>query len=229
MKLKSPTLIALDMDNTLYEYQHAHEAGMNQVADALFSRLGIRRGDWEEHFNWSRDDVKRRLGNNASSHSRLLYFKSMLERLGVGGHFDLALQLENTYWQFFLRAMQPAPGAKEFLEVCRANGLPVVLITDLTLQIQLRKILQLNLLNFIHSVIASEEVGGDKPNPSFMNYARENLGLVTSDTWVVGDDLAKDKLFAQAIQAEFFHVSADGESKYSFGHLVRFLSKKTNE
>ncbi|MFN4846184.1 MAG: HAD family hydrolase [Rhodoluna sp.] len=225
MKLKSPALIALDMDNTLYEYQHAHEAGMKQVADALFSRLGIRRGDWENHFNWSRDDVKRRLGNNASSHSRLLYFKSMLERLGVGGHFDLALQLENTYWQFFLRAMQPAPGAKEFLEVCRARGLPVVLITDLTLQIQLRKILQLNFLNYIHGVITSEEVGGDKPNPSFIHYARENLGLVTSDTWVVGDDLVKDKSFAQEIQAEFFHVSADGNSKYSFDHLVRFLSK----
>lgn len=223
MTNKAPTLIVLDLDNTLYSYDAANAVAMDHVAMVLASRLGINRGSWQEEFNWARSDVKVRLGASASSHSRLLYFKSMLEKLGVGGHFDLALQLETSYWQNFLRAMSLSSGAMQFLERCRAIGLPVVIASDLTLQVQLRKLLQLNLQTFIHGVVTSEEVGGDKPSPLFMDYIESNLGMDIARTWVIGDDLDKDRLFAQAVGANFFHLAANSGSRYSFAKLTKLL------
>ena len=223
MRTETPTLVAIDLDNTLYSYDVANSAGMDHVAAMLHARLGINKSMWQTEFNWARLDVKSRLGDVASSHSRLLYFKSMLEKLGVGGHFDLALQLENTYWQNFLRAMSPSPGVKQFMEKCRAIGLPVVIVSDLTLQVQLRKLLHLELQTFIHAVVTSEEVGGDKPNPLFLKYLESNLGMDTERTWVIGDDLNKDRPLAKALGAKFYHVAANTGSKCSFAKLTKLL------
>ncbi len=225
MKFEKPSLIALDLDGTIYDFSTAQAEAMKQAAEILSSRLGIRQKDWQADFDWARGDVKQRLGQTASSHSRLLYFKTMLEKLGVGGHFDLALQLETSYWNGFLRAMEPAVGAREFLEHCRFLGLPVVLMTDLTLQIQLRKVIQLGFQTFVDGIVSSEEVGHDKPDINFLKYAQQNLDLRTDSTWVIGDDLEKDKALADSMGADFFHVSANERSEYSFKKITFLLRK----
>lgn len=225
MRHEFPSMIALDLDDTLYNYPRADSAGLIEAGKVLKSRLGIEYKDWQIEYDWAKHDVKQRIGNSGSGHSRLLYFKTMLELLGVGGHFDLILQLENAYWQSFLRAISPALDSKEFLEVCRARGLPVVIMSDLTLGIQLRKILQLGFLTFIHAVVTSEELGADKPNSGFLKYASDNLGLDTSQVWVVGDDRIKDRGLAEAVGADFFHVSASGKSDFNFRQLISYLSR----
>lgn len=220
-----PTLVILDLDDTLYNYPRANQAGMDQAATLLANQLGIKREEWLPIFQEARDDVKRRLGNSASSHSRLLYFKSTLEKLGVGGHFDLALQLENNFWQAFIRAMEPTLGSFEFLEACRSQGVPVVVMTDLTLQIQLKKLIYLNLVTYLHAVITSEEIGGDKPSPNFLRYAQESLCLDLGNVWVIGDDISKDGRLAKECGGQFFHVSGSEKSLESFKNMTRRLAE----
>ena len=225
MTTSKPSLVILDLDDTLYNYPKANQAGMNQAADLLTSRLGISNDVWLPVFNEARSEVKVRLGNTASAHSRLLYFKTMLEKLGVGGHLDLALQLENNFWQAFIRGMEPTNGSFEFLEACRSIGVPVVVMTDLTLQIQLRKLIYLNLLTYLHAVITSEEVGEDKPSTRFIEYAQGALSLDTRNVWVIGDDNSKDGLLAQACGAEFFHVSGSQSGLESFKAITKRLGE----
>ena len=221
MSSSLPTLVVLDLDDTLYNYPSANAAGKAAATEALESSIGLDRYAFEEQYQIARAQVKERLVGVASSHSRLLYFKTMLEGLGIGGHFDLALQLERTYWQSYLRAMEPSPGSKDFLEGCRQAAIPVVIATDLTLQIQLRKVIQLGLLHFVHAVVTSEEVGSDKPNGAFFSYMTDGLDLDSSDTWVIGDDLAKDRAFAESAGAKFWHISASQASQDSFHALSR--------
>lgn len=221
MTIKLPTMIALDLDNTLYSYPSSHRDGMAQVASVMQNQLGLSRGAWLPAFESARTQVKERLGETASSHSRLLYFKAMLENLGIGSYLDLALQLESNYWQTFIRSMTLADGSLEFLELCRAKGIPVVVMTDLTLQVQLRKIVYLNLLTLIHAVVTSEEVGQDKPSTYFMKYARETLKVDTREAWVIGDDNLRDGGLAEASGSKFFHVSASERSKHNFTQLSR--------
>jgi len=218
-----PSLVIVDLDEPLYHFREAHEAGIAEVSRTIEARLGLSETLWLRHYHSARLATKRRLGSTASSHSRLIYFKAMLEQLGVGGHFDLALQLEHVYWQNFLRAMRETAGSKEFFFKCRELGIPVVVMTDLTLQIQLKKIIQLGLLHYFHAVITSEEVGADKPNTAFMDYARDELELNTSRVWLIGDDLSKDHKLAEKIGATFFHVNSENTSKSSFSRLLRVL------
>jgi putative hydrolase of the HAD superfamily len=152
----------------------------------------------------------------------------MLEKLGVGGHLDLALQLENNYWQAFIRGMEPTTGSFEFLEACRSIGVPVVVMTDLTLQIQFKKLIYLNLVTYLHAVIASEEVGADKPSPRFITYAQKSLGLDLSEVWVIGDDPSKDGLLAEACHGEFFLVSASQSGRESFKSISKRLVEATS-
>lgn len=223
MTMKLPTMIALDLDNTLYSYPSSHRDGMAQVASVMQNQLGLSREKWLPAFESARTQVKDRLGDTASSHSRLLYFKAMLEKLGVGSHLDLALQLESNYWQTFIRSMTLADGSLEFLELCRAKGIPVVIMTDLTLQVQLRKIIYLHLLTLIHAVVTSEETGADKPSIAFIDYARDVLGLDTSEVWVIGDDTVKDGGLAVALGSKFYRLSASDKSAHNFYSIAKLI------
>ena len=159
-------------------------------------------------YSISRDRVKTRLGNLASSHSRLLYFKDLLEQLGLGSRLELAIQLESTYWGAYLRQMVLFPQARRFLQTCRELGVPVVIVSDLTCQIQIRKLAQLDLLYLVDGLVSSEDVGHDKPNGAFLEYFQESFSLPLSDSWVIGNDKERDGGLAKRIPgSQFFLVS----------------------
>jgi len=208
VKLK-PDYIGLDLDDTMYSYQPCHEAANLAVTEQASSRLGLSKSKWTQAVSTSRDEVKNSLGSSASSHSRLLYFKLALEKLGLGSHLELALQLETTYWGNFVRAVKPAEGLHELLELTREHGIPVVVLTDLTTSIQIRKLHHLQCLEFITGLVSSEDVGGDKPNPKFITYSQSNLGIGQGHWWIIGDDLEKDGGLAKNIaSSEFINLSS---------------------
>jgi FMN phosphatase YigB (HAD superfamily) len=221
---KRPDLIAIDLDNTMYVYSPCQEEAMTAVSDELKNRLDLKESEWLPAYQSSRQGVKARLGNIASSHSRLAYFKGMLENLGMPTQFDLALQLEALYWGAFIRNMRKADNLDQFLAVARENGIPVVVVTDLTTGIQIKKIHKLDIADMISGLVSSDDVGADKPNASFKDYINQQLRLDGHHWWVIGDDTSKDKGFAETLQsAEFMHVSADGLSETNFKKLSKAL------
>ena len=225
MKQK-PDYIGLDLDDTMYSYQPCHEAATSAVTDQASSRLGLAKSKWTQAVSTARDEVKNSLGSSASSHSRLLYFKLALEKLGLGSHLELAVQLETTYWGNFVRAIQPAEGLHELLELTREHGIPVVVLTDLTTSIQIRKLHHLQCLEFITGLVSSEDVGGDKPNPKFITYSQSNLGIGQGHWWIIGDDFSKDGGLANAIpSSEFIDVSSSKLKRIT----LRDVSKRVEQ
>ena len=221
---KKPDIIAIDLDNTMYAYNPCHAAAMKAVSDELGNRLDLPETKWLSAYELSRQNVKARLGKIASSHSRLAYFKGMLENLGMPTQLGLALELEGLYWGAFIRNMRKADNLDQFLAVAREHGTPVVVVTDLTTGVQIKKIHALGISDMISGLVSSEDVGADKPNSSFQDYINQQLDLEGNHWWVVGDDTKKDKGFAEAIpNAEFMHVSADGVSETNFTKLSKAL------
>ena len=98
-----PQLIAMDLDNTTYAYAPCHVAAMSAVSREVYNRFKLSPPDWLDSYEQARASVKARLGKVASSHSRLSYFKGMLENLGMKSEVEVALQLENIYWGEFIR------------------------------------------------------------------------------------------------------------------------------
>jgi len=187
-----PDAVLFDTDNTLYHYAPSHQAGMTAVrakAAQLFNMEGV---DFDRAFDAARREVKDQLKGTASSHSRLLYFQRMLEIVGLGSQVLLALDLEQTYWRTFLGRAKLFDGLREFLEALRVTGVPIAVVTDLTAQIQFRKIVYFGLDRYFDFVVTSEEAGFDKPDPAAFNMAVQKLRPKGDCLWFIGDDAVND-------------------------------------
>ena len=157
--LRAPQAIIFDTDNTLYAYGHPHACATAAAEEKAVRLLGCEVGDVRQAFSQARQEVKRRLGRTASSHSRLLYFQRGIELLGRKTQLVITLDLEQTYWRTFLAHCELFPGVREFLMALRSRGIGTAIITDLTSQIQFRKIIYFGLDDCFDYVVTSEEAG----------------------------------------------------------------------
>ena len=187
-----PKAVIFDTDNTLYPYKPAHEAALKEVVIKAQKLLKVNKEDFLEAFKISRKKVKTQLGNTAASHSRLLYFQKTIEQLGMGTRIFLTLDLEQTYWRTFLANTRLFDEVKEFLQLLKSQGVKTANITDLTAQIQFRKIMFFGLDEFFDYVVSSEEAGANKPDPKPFEIALSKLNIDPSMIWMIGDNLIND-------------------------------------
>jgi putative hydrolase of the HAD superfamily len=178
---------------------------MAAVKAAMQTQLKISGAQFDICYEQARSHVKRRLGQTASSHSRLLYFQRVLELIGLGSQPANALLMQNIYWREFLSTSELFPEAEDFLDDLRIAGIPIVIVTDLTADIQMRKMLHWDLGRFIDYLVTSEESGQDKPAPEIFELALAKLGGVEGQIWMIGDSVEKDIIGAKrAVNAMTF-------------------------
>ena len=184
-----------DLDNTLYAYDPAHKAGMLAVYEKALRKIGIAPDEFKKAFDAARSEIKKQLGKTASSHSRLLYFQRTLEHLEFRSQILLSLELEQTYWGNYLASSEVNPGVFEFLDQLARANIPRVLVTDLTSQIQFRKLVYMDLDQRFEYVVTSEESGNDKPDPAGFDIALSKLGSSLPEEptiWMIGDNVKSD-------------------------------------
>ena len=156
--------VLLDIDNTIYHYESCHKLALNSLLKELSKLLILPSETIKNEFLKSRKTVNKRLYETASSHSRFLYIQLTLEKILGLSDFYNTLKLEKLYWEKFLEKMQLNEAASKFIFECNSKNIPICCVTDLTAQIQFRKLLKLNLENRIKYIVTSEEVGVEKPN-----------------------------------------------------------------
>jgi HAD superfamily hydrolase (TIGR01549 family) len=189
---RRPACVILDTDNTIYAYEPAHRQAMAATRQKAARLLSISEEHFDAAFAEARSQVKARLGSTASSHSRLLYFHRMLELIGLRTQVLMALDFEQTYWRSLLTSAELFDGVKDFLDDLRSLDIPIVIITDLTSQIQFRKIAYWGLDQYFDYVVTSEEAGFDKPHAAPFELALEKIGNVGRPLWMIGDDPVTD-------------------------------------
>lgn len=192
VEMPFPDAVLLDLDNTIYEYESAHRAAMESVKTRMLEFVALTDSQFEDALSDARIGVKNRLGLVAASHNRLLYFQTMFENLGLGPQPLNSLDLEQTYWRTFLRSAELFDGVVDFLDELRLRSIPVCVITDLTSQIQMRKIIYFGLDRLVSLLVTSEEAGAEKPALAPFLLAVEKLGFVDGKYWMIGDDPDSD-------------------------------------
>lgn len=192
-----PDAILFDTDNTLYPYDPAHAAAQQAVRDKVAKTFSIAPEDFDKAFNEARAQVKTRLKHTASSHSRLLYLQRMLEIMGLGSQVLLALDFEQTYWRTFLSNAVLFDEVKELLDDIRLLGIPTAIVTDLTAQIQFRKVVYFGLDHYFDYIVTSEEAGFDKPHAAPFQIAIEKMRPKGDCLWMIGDNPVNDILGAR--------------------------------
>ncbi|MBO8240539.1 HAD-IA family hydrolase [Prochlorococcus marinus XMU1412] len=218
-----PKAVIFDTDNTLYPYLPAHKAASKALAVKANKLLGIPIKLFNSEFEKARKEIKLRLGSNASSHSRLLYIQRTIELLGVNSQLLLTLDLEQTYWRTFLQTCNLYPGIKELLLKLQDLNITTAIITDLTSQIQFRKIIFFGLEDFFDFIVTSEESGFDKPNNASFKLAIEKLGICPSKCWMIGDNLNADIKGANDFGLISIHKNENNRN-YKYENIIPDIS-----
>jgi putative hydrolase of the HAD superfamily len=232
-----PDAILFDTDNTLYHYDPAHEAAMHAVREKVTRTFSIEPDAFDRAYDEARSQVKKRLKHTASSHSRLLYFQRMLEIIGLGSQVMLALDFEQTYWRTFLSQAVLFDEVKDLLDDLRLLGIPTAIVTDLTAQIQFRKVVYFGLDHYFDYIVTSEEAGHDKPHAAPFQIALEKMRPKGDCIWMIGDNPVNDiqggREQIQAVTLQKLHdgvVEGSGETSpdatfREFGELRALIKR----
>lgn len=232
-----PDAFLFDTDNTLYPYDPAHAAAQSAVREKVAKTFSISQDDFDKAFNQARTEVKSRLKHTASSHSRLLYLQRMLEIMGLGSQVLLALDFEQTYWRTFLSNAILFDGVKEMLDDIRLLGIPTAIVTDLTAQIQFRKVVYFGLDHYFDYIVTSEEAGFDKPHEAPFQIALQKMRPRGDCIWMIGDNPindikgAREKINSVTLQKVHDGVvvgegSCEADAIFNDFHELRNLIKK---
>tara|TARA_B100000212_G_scaffold341063_1_gene323187 strand:+ start:1398 stop:2138 length:741 start_codon:yes stop_codon:yes gene_type:complete len=192
--IKIPKAVIFDTDNTLYAYAPAHKLALNSLFEKAEKLLDIKIDIFAEKFKEAKKEVKNRIINQASSHSRLLYIQRTIELLGFRTQLLTTLDLEQTYWRTFLQSCKLFPYVRELLNELNRENIQTAIITDLTSQIQFRKIIFFGLEKYFDYVVTSEESGADKPSKEPFKLVLKKLNLSPKECWMIGDNINADIL-----------------------------------
>ncbi len=182
----------LDLDNTVYDYASANDAGTLKVTSFLAEYLRLDVILVRERIREGRQAVHKLLHSQAAGHSRLLYLQKAIEYLTGATNCALSLAAEEVFWGEFLEHMQLFPGVKDFLVKIRAAAFKVVVVTDLTAQIQMRKLVRLGIAEFVDFVVSSEEAGVEKPSSTIFELAMQKAQCQSNAVIMIGDSYDKD-------------------------------------
>ena len=197
--------ILLDLDDTVYLYEPCHHVSLDAMLSYFAKAFNIDEQKSKDIYLAARAKTHQNLNGRAASHSRLLYAKYMVEEVVEAMNPEFVLELENVYWDTFLREMKIDKEALKFLENCRLNNVKVVIVTDLTTGIQLKKVIKLGIKNYLTGIITSEEAGTEKPSPEPFNRALSLLNMSAEEVIMVGDNEKKDRKGAEALGIKWVH------------------------
>jgi len=191
--------ILFDLDNTLYDYEKAHKKALLRTYDVFRRCRSISLHRFMDLFKMSRAEIHRELAGTAASHNRILYFQRLVEKTHGNVEPRLILQLHDVYWDTLLKNMKLRRGVLATLRQLSKQGVRIAVVSNLTTRIQLRKLENLGLTQYVDVLITSEEAGVEKPHPLMFLLALNKLGLRPSEAMMVGDNPVADIEGAKAL------------------------------
>lgn len=214
MKDKLPSAIGFDLDNTLYSYEKCNKNGIMAVKKFLIDKFEISDETFHKNFNIARANHKERVGNVAVSHSRIFYFIELLRILKINNNFKLVKKLDHIFWKEYFKHMELNISALKLLKKIKEQKILTYILTDMTLEIQHRKISSLDIEKFFDLILTSEEVGRDKPYLGGFHMASSILGFSIEQSWYIGDSKSKDIIPASSLGIKSFQIHENIENSF---------------
>jgi len=104
------------------------------------------------------------------------------------------------HWETcFPRSVVARTGLEEMLSALHARGMHLGIVTNGEVRFQAPKITQLSIGRYLSTVVISEAVQVQKPDPRIFAHALAAIGCAAVHTWFVGDHPIHDVLGAAAV------------------------------
>ncbi|MBD3355173.1 HAD-IA family hydrolase [Candidatus Woesearchaeota archaeon] len=191
--------VLFDLDNTLYDYDPAHKKALKQTHKILKKHIKISFKRFLKLYDVSKAEIHKELSGTASAHNRILYFQRLIEKTENTVVPNIILELYDTYWNTFLKSMKLRKNAVFTLKKLKEKGLKIVIVSDLTTRIQLRKLKKLKIADYIDFLVTSEEAGSEKPHSIMFLLALNKLKILPKEALMVGDNVVADIEGANAV------------------------------
>lgn len=184
--------VVFDIDNTMYSFDRAHKTASEELVKYCKAAFSLSGEDAETMLLKAKRLAEDRLGKDcAAMHNRLIRFQCFLELL-QNREYVRAMEMYHIYWDTLIRVMEPEPGIQEFLSGLKEKKIRIGIGSDMTAYIQYRKLQRLGVLDYIDSILMSEEAGVEKPDPYFFRLCAEKLGCAPKECAFIGDHVRKD-------------------------------------
>ncbi len=181
-----------DLDDTIYDYTWADEAAMTALKSYCRRELGLSNDDFEQYISAAIHMADDRTGKGcAATHNRLIRFQCMLEILKKP-LFPHAYEMYRIYWNTLISSAKPEPGIRELMRSLRCRGTYVGIGTNMTAEIQYRKLEHLKLGQLIDGIVTSEEAGVEKPDKKLFFLCAQKASASLHECVFVGDSIKND-------------------------------------
>lgn len=179
--------ILLDLDDTLYEYKPCNNAGIKKCISLIAKKYNLNKDKALKLFFKARKEAKKLSGKTGASHSRLLYFKRLTELVEGKTNSGFALELDRIFWKTYLEKMKLRKNSEKFLQTCKKQGIRIAIVTNLTTEIQLKKMKKLGLDKLVDFVVTSEETDSEKPDTRIIKTALQRIRCSKNKVLFIGD------------------------------------------
>jgi putative hydrolase of the HAD superfamily len=100
---------------------------------------------------------------------------------------------------YYTRSVAPRAGLESMLCALHAQGIRLGIVTNGEMPFQEPKIKQLSIRRYLSTVVISEAIQVQKPDPRIFMHALSEINCQASETWFVGDHPINDVLGAAAV------------------------------
>lgn len=194
--------VFFDIDDTLYCFRDCHARGMAAITAYAEKRLGVAPEDFNRALKEAETEIYARLGfDNSAIHNRQIRFQRALEILGLP-IYPHTVTLYNIYWDTMISYAEPEPGLLDFIDRLKEMGIYIGIVTDMTTDIQWRKLAHLGIAPLVDGFVASETAGVEKPGHGVYELCRAGAGCAPEECLVIGDNPDKDMAGARGAGME---------------------------
>ncbi len=184
--------IIFDIDQTMYDYWKCHAVSLHNLDERCKELFGFEAGTVKKWWTIIFHEIYDRLGyDNVCTHETALRIQTILERNGVNPILHTR-ELHNRYWDDVVEMMEPFPGLIDFIKEAKRQGIRLGIATDLLVEIQLRKLEKLGVIEFFDFFVTSEEAGCEKPHKGIFECALKKAGCKPEECLMIGDNWDKD-------------------------------------
>jgi putative hydrolase of the HAD superfamily len=187
--VRRPLAVLFDLDDTLFDHARATRVALSALreVDSAFGR-------------WSLDELDRRhrvvlemwhqevlAGRASIEQARIARFTELVGQAGGEGAGHRAGALASQYRSVYETTWLTVPGARALVEAIAGQGLRVAVVTNNVRREQELKLARCGLTPLVDTLVTSEEVGVQKPDPKIFQTALDRIGVPAPDAVMVGD------------------------------------------
>jgi len=201
--------ILLDIDNTLYNYDAAHDIAIDKLALDIVAdgAINVSVEKFKIDYRQARNSVTATHNGSGATRSRFLALQAVFEAYERPAPYQLARNYEGQYWANLVANMVPNSPLIDLLKRFHKTGRSICALTDMQARYQVDKLEGLGMIEFVDFMVSSEEIGCEKPDRRMFEAGLRKLNLSEDKVVMIGDSKAKDIAGAQAIGIETWQIT----------------------